>query len=88
MKKRATKKTTSPSRQPKRRLPTLKKRLEMLVAEMVERGIRIDEASAQLEREFLREVMSRHGGNQCRAAESLRIHRNTLRRKLQVHGLI
>lgn len=68
--------------------PTLKQQLDSLVVQMVERGIRLQEAHDQLERCFLAEVMRRHGGNQTRAAEALQVHRNTLRRKLERHDLL
>jgi DNA-binding protein Fis len=70
------------------RTPTLKSRLDRLVEEMVGRGIRLDEAQSQLERAFLRKVLSDCDGNQTRAANALDLHRNTLRRKLRTHGLI
>lgn len=70
------------------RKTTLKVRLQELVGDMVTRGIRLQEAHEQLERQFLSEVLSVCGGNQSRAAETLEVHRNTLRRKLRRHGLI
>jgi len=72
----------------KKRRPPLNKRLEELVEEMVSKGIQLPEAHDQLEKLFLRQVMTASEGNQCRAAEQLRVHRNTLRRKLRAHGLI
>ncbi|HEX9699274.1 MAG TPA: helix-turn-helix domain-containing protein [Acidobacteriota bacterium] len=66
----------------------LQQRLGALVDEMVSRGIRLDEAERELEAHFLRRVLQDAGGNQCRAAEALGIHRNTLRRKLQRCGLL
>jgi len=71
----------------KRKAP-LRKRLEELVDEMVARGIRLPEAHDQLEKLFLAQVMRASEGNQCRAAERLEVHRNTLRRKLRSHGLL
>ncbi len=70
------------------RRPTLEVRLQELVSDMVKMGIRLKEAHEQLERQFLREVLSVRGGNQSRAAETLQVHRNTLRRKLRQHGLL
>ncbi|NKB89740.1 MAG: hypothetical protein GKS06_16105 [Acidobacteria bacterium] len=55
---------------------------------MVEKGIELPEAHDQLEKLFLTHVMDAASGNQCRAADRLRVHRNTLRRKLQAHDLI
>jgi DNA-binding NtrC family response regulator len=40
-----------------------------------------------IERELLRQIIERHGGNLSRAAEQLGVHRATLRTKLKQHGL-
>ena len=72
----------------KKRKAPLNKRLEELVEEMVSKGIQLPEAHDQLEKLFLSQVMKASDGNQCRAAERLDVHRNTLRRKLRAHGLI
>jgi len=72
----------------KTRKAPLKKRMETLVAEMVSKGIQLPEAHEQLEKLFLIQVMQNADGNQSRAAARLHVHRNTLRRKLQTHGLI
>jgi DNA-binding protein Fis len=76
-----------PKKQQKRKR-ALRLRLQDLVEEMVGKGIALPEAQAQLEKQFLAEVMRQCAGNQCRAAERLDVHRNTLRRKLQAHGLL
>jgi Fis family transcriptional regulator len=41
-----------------------------------------------VEKPILEAVMARAAGNQSQAAEMLGINRNTLRKKLQQHGLI
>jgi Fis family transcriptional regulator len=41
-----------------------------------------------VEKPILETIMARAGGNQSLAAEMLGINRNTLRKKLQQHGLI
>jgi Fis family transcriptional regulator, factor for inversion stimulation protein len=61
---------------------TLKVRLEAIVAEMVERGILFEDARAEFERHFITTVLARHDGNLSRAAEELRIHRNTLGKRV------
>lgn len=71
-----------------KRQPSFKQRLDVLVADMVRRGIRLQEASDELERAFLRRVLKDCDGNQTRTAERLRLHRNTLRRKLERHGIL
>jgi DNA-binding protein Fis len=63
--------------------PRLKERLEILCKEMVEKGILFPEAISQFERCFIAEVMSKNQGNLVRTAASLRIHRNTLSKKVK-----
>jgi DNA-binding NtrC family response regulator len=46
-----------------------------------------DAVMLPVERELLRQIMERHGGNLSRAAEHLGLHRATLRSKLRQHGL-
>lgn len=62
--------------------PRLKDRLEALCAEMIDRGIFFPEAMEQFEKCFILEVVNRHDGNLLRAAERLKIHRNTLAKRL------
>jgi Fis family transcriptional regulator, factor for inversion stimulation protein len=61
----------------------MKSRLEALVAEMVERGILFEDAVAEFEKHFILSVLKRTNGNLSKAAEELRIHRNTLSKKVE-----
>ncbi len=61
----------------------LKERLEMLCTEMIEKGILFSEAMEQFERCFIAEVMRRNDGSLIRTAANLRIHRNTLSKKVK-----
>ena len=65
----------------------MKDQLEVLIGQMVERGILLEEALGEFERRFIKRVMDHVEGNQCRAARTLGIHRNTLGRKLEVYKL-
>jgi DNA-binding NtrC family response regulator len=65
--------------------PRFKERLEIICKEMVEKGILFPEAMSQFEQCFITEVMRRNGGNLVRTATSLRIHRNTLSKKVKNH---
>ena len=60
----------------------MRERLERLIAEMVERGILFEDAVGAFERTFIVKVLDRSGGNLTAAARELRIHRNTLSRKM------
>ena len=62
---------------------TLKARLERIVAEMVDRGILFEDARTEFERHFIELVVARNEGNLSRAADELRIHRNTLTRRVR-----
>jgi DNA-binding NtrC family response regulator len=42
---------------------------------------------AEVEQRYIQRVLSRTGGHMTRAADVLGIHRNTLRRKLEIYGL-
>ena len=60
----------------------MKRELDGLVMQMHSSGIPYDEAVRQFKRRYLLEVLAHHKGNQCKAAEELGMHRNTLRRTL------
>jgi Fis family transcriptional regulator, factor for inversion stimulation protein len=65
----------------------VKEELESLVGMMVERGILLEEALTEFEKKFIKRVLERSNGNQCRAAKVLGIHRNTLSRKVSEYKL-
>jgi Fis family transcriptional regulator, factor for inversion stimulation protein len=60
----------------------VRERLERLIDEMVERGILFEDAVGAFERTFITKVLDRSDGNVTAAAKELRIHRNTLSRKM------
>jgi DNA-binding NtrC family response regulator len=65
----------------------LKQQLESLVAEMIEKGIHFEDARREFEKRFIARVLQHHKGNLSRAARDLRIHRNTLGKKIQEYKL-
>ncbi len=65
----------------------MKKQLESLVAEMIDRGILFGQARGEFEKKFIETALGKTKGNQTRAAEMLGIHRNTLNRKINLHRI-
>jgi len=65
----------------------VKQQLDSLVTEMVDKGILFDEARREFEKRFIARVLQRHQGNLSRAAKDLRIHRNTLGKKIEEYKL-
>ena len=61
----------------------MKSRLEALATEMVERGILFEDAVAEFEKHFILTVLKRTNGNLSKTAEVLRIHRNTLSKRVE-----
>jgi DNA-binding NtrC family response regulator len=57
-------------------------RLEKLVEEMVERGVRFEDAVREFEKRFISRVLTHHDGSLTRTAGALGMHRNTLTRKM------
>ena len=57
-------------------------KLERLIEEMVEKGIRFADASREFEKRFISRVLAESDGNLSKAADVLGIHRNTLSRKI------
>jgi DNA-binding NtrC family response regulator len=65
----------------------VKRELEVLVGQMIEKGVFYGDAVGEFERTFIKSVLEKNRGNRSRAAKSLGIHRNTLGRKLEELGL-
>jgi Fis family transcriptional regulator len=61
----------------------VKDHLENLVLQMYEAGVRCSEAVREFQRAFIITVLKDQRGNQCKAAEKLGMHRNTLRRTIR-----
>jgi len=60
----------------------VKEKLEALVSEMIDRGLRCEEAVCEFERKFIMTALDKNKGNQTKAAKVLGIHRNTLNKRL------
>jgi Fis family transcriptional regulator, factor for inversion stimulation protein len=65
----------------------VKQELDSLISQMVDRGILFSEARREFEKRFIARVLQRHRGNLSRAAKDLRIHRNTLGKKIVEYKL-
>lgn len=65
----------------------MKQQLDSLVSEMVDRGILFSDARREFEKRFIQRVLLRHKGNLSRAAKDLKIHRNTLGKKIEEYKL-
>jgi len=61
----------------------MRARLESLVDEMIDSGIMFEDAVAEFEKQFILRVMERHRGNISKASAELRIHRNTLSKRIE-----
>ena len=65
----------------------MNEKLQKLVDEMVERGVRFPEAMREFERRFICRVVADSDGNLSKAADALGLHRNTLSRKMAEHRI-
>ena len=60
----------------------ISEKLERLVEDMVERGVRFEDAVREFEKRFIARVLGCHDGSLTKTADALGIHRNTLTRKM------
>ena len=62
-------------------------KLEKLVEEMVDKGVRFEDAVREFEKRFIARVLGNCEGSLTRTADTLGIHRNTLTRKMGAYRL-
>ncbi len=60
----------------------MKREIDALVTQMHSAGVSYSDSVKQFKRRYILEVLAHHKGNQCKAAEELGMHRNTLSRTL------
>ena len=65
----------------------MRDQLEKLVHEMLDKGIRYDEARREFEKIFIARALQRSKGNMGDAAEMLGLHRNTVARKMSEYRI-
>lgn len=65
----------------------LKDKLSPIVDALVRSGISLAQAREEFERQFISATLDSNGGNLCRSARSLGVHRNTLRNKVTSLGI-
>lgn len=61
--------------------------IERLAEHAIDSNLTDAEISGALRKRYLEIVLDLEGGNQCAAARRLRIHRNTLSRRLDEYGI-
>ncbi len=60
----------------------MKNQLDALINQLVDHDILFEDAVGEFEKRFIRKVLEKNNGNLSKAAKALRIHRNTLSRKI------
>lgn len=65
----------------------MKRELDSLVTQLHSSGVSYEDAVREFKRQYLREVLIAHKGNQCKAADELKMHRNTLSRTMADLGI-
>jgi DNA-binding NtrC family response regulator len=66
---------------------TLNGSLARIVDELVRRGVTLEQARREFEKQFIVASLKSNDGNLCRSAKSLGVHRNTLRNKVSTLGI-
>ncbi len=65
----------------------MKRELDLVVAQLHAAGVSYTDAVREFKKRFLYQVLEHHRGNQCKAAEELGMHRNTLSRTMTELGM-
>jgi len=60
----------------------VREQLEKLVQDLLDKGVRYDDARREFEKMFIARALQRSQGNVGEAAELLGLHRNTIGRKI------
>ena len=58
-----------------------------LVQQMIDRGIRFEEAQKEFEKTFIARALTKTNYNVCKAAKMTGLHRNTLSRKMSAYKI-
>jgi DNA-binding NtrC family response regulator len=61
--------------------------LSTLVQQMLDRGIRFEDAQREFERVFIVRALAKTNYNVCKAAKMTGLHRNTLSRKMTTYKI-
>lgn len=69
------------------RSESLNGQLTRLVSELVDRGLTLEQARKEFEKQFILASLRKNEGNFSRSAKYLGVHRNTLRNKLATLGI-
>ena len=60
----------------------MKNQLDALINLLIEHNILFEDAVSEFEKRFIRKILEKNNGNLSKSAKDLRIHRNTLSRKV------
>lgn len=63
-------------------------RLGQIVDELVRRGVTLEQARREFEKQYILASLRNHEGNYSKSAKSLGVHRNTLRNKVSNLGIV
>ena len=69
------------------RKPTIKELLELVIQEVVGKGLFWPEVSGEFEKLFIIQALRMSGGNVSQASELMGVHRNTLSKKIREHQI-
>ncbi len=68
-------------------MPQMRDDLIALIQQMIDKGIRFDDAQREFERMFITRALNKTNYNVCKAAKMTGLHRNTLARKMSAYKI-